>query len=47
MDNKANDLAMRRGQGAVGDEVCIDDRVEEVIVDGVVHMGVLVIVAPT
>ena len=28
------------------DEICVDNRVEQVVIDGVIHMCILIIIAP-
>lgn len=45
-DYKANVRGFSRDLSALFDEVCVDDRVEEMVVYGVVHVWILVIITP-
>ena len=45
-DDETNVRRGGRGETCVLDEVGVDDGVEEVVVDGVVDMGVLIVVSP-
>lgn len=45
-DNKANERRGSRFEIAACDEVCVDNGVEQMVVYGVVYVGILIIITP-
>lgn len=46
-DNKSDMQRCRGIKAAMRDKIAIDDRVEQMIIDAVIHVGILVVVAPS